>query len=524
MADENNAVFPVVIIGAGLAGLAAGAHLAGRGIAPALIEADSLWPGGRLSGGEVDTFVYDGQTWSFESEHGVHALWGDYNNMRALIQQFTPTILQPSSGEEWINRWGREVRRIEAGNAIRSRWIPAPFHYLQLLFHPQIWANIQPWDFLSLPGFLFSIFLTLGIDPIREKRAWDGLYLKDFFYLWTPNLRTTFEGLATNLLAAPGEQITLTGLIAALRFYTMLRRDSWHLSYLPTSAHTSIVQPLVEFIEAHEGGIYNGVSAQRLEREDGYWRIIVEDSQRGGIRSLLAEQVILALDAPGAARLLQNSPQLASEAHQMIFPQGVGNATVRLWFSCAPREGVMGGMMTGDFTPDNFFWVHRIYEDCRQWHETTGGGIIELHYYAAAYLDLPERNLIIESVTEVQRAFPELKGSFVYGAVRKNSKVHTSFRVPTEETLHVQTPWQDLYACGDWIGYDTPSMWMERSTTTAIAAANAIIAAYDGEIYPILQPQPPELLARILSILLRSMRQLLTPLTYLFRKSRGSAG
>ena len=65
-------IFPVVIIWGGLAGLSAAAHLAARGVAPLLLDADRLWPGGRLAGGDPDTFTYEGRTWSFASEHGMH--------------------------------------------------------------------------------------------------------------------------------------------------------------------------------------------------------------------------------------------------------------------------------------------------------------------------------------------------------------------------------------------------------------------------------------------------------------------
>ena len=133
---------PVVVIGAGLAGLSAALHLAERGVLPIVLEADQLWPGGRLSGGDPDVFQHRGRDWKFPNEHGVHAVWGGYANLRALLERFTDTRLIPSPGEEWINRWGREVRRIEAGNAVRSRWIPAPFHYLNLLLHPAIWQTI----------------------------------------------------------------------------------------------------------------------------------------------------------------------------------------------------------------------------------------------------------------------------------------------------------------------------------------------------------------------------------------------
>lgn len=504
----NDNSFPVVIIGAGMAGLSAAAHLAERGIPPLVLEADRLWPGGRMAGGAADTFEHGGRTWAFPSEHGMHALWGSYENLHALINRFTDITLQPSPGEEWINRWGREVRVIEAGNAIRSRWLPAPFHHLQLLFHPGIWATITPLDFLSLPGLLFSILMTVGIDPFEEELALDGLMMDEFFRGWTPNLRATFTGLGVNLLAAPAHKIPLTAFIAALRFYTMLRRDAWIMSYLPDSPHQCLLRPLIAHIEARDGMLMMGATAQRLERHGEGWRITVEDSVRGGMRSLLAEQVIMAVQPPAAKRLLCSSPDLADEASKIRFPDAVQNATVRLWFDASPRDGTPGGMLTGDFLPDNFFWMHRLYENFREWHDVTGGSAIEMHIYGDSdVLSRPPNVLLIQCLDEVQRVFPNLRGHYVHGTVRLNTLDQTLLRVPTRDSLHLHTPWPNLYACGDWIGYPTPSLWLERSTTTGIAAANEVLAAHRLEPFPILQPRPPEAPARVIGAGVRLFRR-----------------
>ncbi|MEM9951874.1 MAG: FAD-dependent oxidoreductase [Chloroflexota bacterium] len=519
--------FQVVVIGAGLAGLSAASHLAGRGITPLVIDADWLWAGGRLSGGEPEQFEHDGRVWQFKPDHGVHAIWGGYENMRAMIDRFTDTVLISSAGEEWINRWGRTVRRMEAGNAVRSQWIPAPFHYLQLLFHPQIWSNIQPWDFLSLPGFLTSILLTVGTDPIREKIAWDGLTMKDYFVGWTPNLRATFEGLGVNLLAAPKDQISLAGFIAGLRFYTMLRNDSWQMQYMPADSHTSLIQPLIDYIHSVGGALQGGLTAKQIIRDANGWQIIVEDSAKQGYRRLDTEHIILAMNAASTERILKNSPELAERASQMIFPTGLRNGVVRLWFKNAPSASTQGGMFTGDFAPDNFFWLHRLYDDYAQWHNETGGSVIELHYYEDSLLNQPDRNLIVQSVTEVQRAFPEVAGNFVHATVRRNSKVHTAFRVPTDDSLHVITPWDNIYACGDWIGHDTPSLWMERATTTGIAAANQLLTQLGKNPYEILYPPRATVLARLIGSIVRLGRILLGPvitaMVRLFRRTNRDA-
>ncbi|MBZ0298734.1 MAG: NAD(P)-binding protein [Anaerolineae bacterium] len=502
--------FPGVVIGAGMAGLTAAVHLAERGIPPLVLEADRLWPGGRMAGGAPDTFEYAGRTWAFDSEHGMHALWGSYDNLHTLIMRTTDLTLNPSPGEEWINRWGRDVRVIEAGNAVRSRWIPAPFHHLQLLFDPGIWAAITPLDFLSLPGLLFSILMTVGMDPLAEELALDGLMMDEFFRGWTPNLRATFTGLGVNLLAAPKEKISLTAFIAALRFYTLLRRDSWVLHYLPAPPHECLLKPLIDFIEDHEGMVMMGATAQRLERSGEGWRITIEDSVRGGMRSLLAERVILAVQPPAAQRLLMNSPDTTEAAAQIRFPEAVQNATVRLWFNASPREGTPGGMLTGDFLPDNFFWMHRLYAPFREWHEVTGGSALEMHVYAdQRVLSQPENVLLIQCLDEAQRAFPNLRGHFVHGTVRLNTLDQTLLRIPTRESLWLNTPWPNLYACGDWIGYPTPSLWLERSTVTGIAAANAVLQAHGLEPFPIQSPRSPEAPARVLEAAVRLFRRTL---------------
>ncbi|MAU09814.1 MAG: hypothetical protein CL607_08345 [Anaerolineaceae bacterium] len=519
--QEYDDLFPVVVIGAGLAGLAAAAHLAERGAEPLVLDADSLWPGGRLSGGKPDVIAHEGQDWTFKTEHSVHGVWGGYLNLRATIERFTDTKLQLSYGEDWVNRWGKHVRHMEAGNAVRSKYIPAPFHYLNLLFNPSIWANIAPWDFLSLPGLLVSTALTVGFDPIGEGRSLDGLPMSIYFRGWTPNLRATFTGLAVNLLAASEEDIDLTAFIAGLRFYTMLRRDAWQLRFFPADTHTSLIQPLIDSITANEGYVMGGMTVTRIDRSDVGWQVVAT-AGTGEVRRFHTKNVIIATDAPGAQRLLAASKDTAADAAEMIFPEGLRNAVVRLWYKTSPPEGVMGGMLTGDFLPDNFFWLHRIYDDFRQWHDATGGSAIEMHVYGPKdVLDMPDANLMAACATEVTRAWPGLKGQFLYGTVRRNSGVQTRFRVPDERTLAVNTPWDGIAACGDWVRHDTPALWMERSTTTGIAAANTVLSNLGLEPYPVLYPPPPELLARGLGGLIRLGRRVLgKPIMGLLRATK----
>ncbi len=520
--EESNNTVKVVVIGAGLAGLTAAAHLAHRGLNPVVLEANQTWLGGRLAGGEPEAFTHAGEVWSFPAEHGIHGLWGGYMNMRATIKRFIPDESlhpQPGTGEVWINRWGEQVRRVEAGSVIRKGWLPAPIHYLNLLFHPRFWGAITLLDLLSLPGVLFSVGWTVGYDPLKEKSRLDGFTMDDYFRLWTPNLRATIEGVARNMLAAPNQAITLTGLIAALRFYTMLRRDDWHPYFFPVNSRTAIIAPLEDAITAKGGCILRGMTVRQLARTDAGWRVYA-DSAQGTPHTIDADAVILAAHASATRSILDASEVTRARAAQMHFPDVLRNTVVRLWFSRDAADAAPSGMFTGDFVPDNYFWLHRIHREYNGW-SAVGGSAIELHFYGDDdLLNQPDRHFLIVALNEVVRAWPELKGAFVHGSVRRNSKVHTAFTVMTDDMLHVRTPWAGIYACGDWVGYDTPSLWMERACTTGIAAANGVLADAGSPQYDVLYPNPPEPAAHGLGTAVRGIRHAVSPVVNRARQRR----
>jgi hypothetical protein len=270
---------------------------------------------------------------------------------------------------------------------------------------------------------------------------------------------------------------------------------------------------MFEYIRSKEGEVQSGWRALGIERANNHWKIRVEDVQSGIIRTLETHQVILAVNPVAAKEILLASSHTKPQAEALNFPHQIHNVNVRLWFDTSPREGAPGGMFTGDFPIDNFFWLHRLHHEFEEWHRVTGGSVIETHIYGRKeMLALPEHLLIIAVTKEIYTAFPELRGHFVHGAVRDNGHNQTQFRIPTKETLHVETPWQDIFACGDWVGYPTPSLWMERCTITGIAAANAVLNVYEKPLFEIIPPSSPEISARLLGGIIRFLRRLLSPL------------
>ncbi len=488
-----------LIIGGGVAGLTAALHLAERGLTPCLLEADPERLGGRLKSGPTVEIEQQGQTWSFPGEHGVHGIWSPYVNFRGILARhdILPAFV-PAREEMWIAGRGKRIRRAAMGRAIRHSLIPAPFHYLQLFLRPRFLNMLTLRDVAALFRVFGSLISAMSIDPLAEQKSLKGMSLADFMSGWSPNLQSFFAGLARNALAHHPEEVPASGFIAFLRFYTLLRRDAWIFDYLPASGGACVVEPLARVACDLGCQIHLGTRVMALQRaaaEGEGWS--VEYEQKGKMQTINAPHVILALDAPATATLLQNSPATQARAATLRFPEGIPTAIIRLWFDTAPRSMTEAGIFTGNFMMDNFFWLHRLQDAYRVWHQQTGGSALEMHIYGPAeLLEQPDASLLAQVLMDTYRAFPELRGHLLHSVLLRNEASHTLFSVgEADEHLGIDTPWPNLWACGDWVYHPTPALYLERAATTGLAAANGVLARLDLEPWPLLPHPEPEWLA-----------------------------
>lgn len=513
-----------LIIGGGVAGLMAAVHLAERGLKPLLLEADPDWIGGRLKGGPTIEIEQGGQIWSFPGEHGVHGIWSPYHNLTAVLAryQILPAFV-PAREETWIFGRGKIVRKAPIGSAIRYSEIPAPFHYLRLFIRPRFLNILSLRDVAAMFRVFGSLLSAMSIDPIAEHKSLQGMSLADFTKGWSPTLRSFFAGLARSALAAHPEEVPASGFIAFLRFYTLLRRDAWAFSYLPGPGGACLTEPLTEVacrlgseiqlgarvtaLTWKAGGLDNSPVGESPTEKPGLWQVTYQRHDQSC--TLETERLILAVDAPAAKRLLGASPATAAAASAFHFPTGVPTAIIRLWFKIQPNPVAEAGIYTGDFVMDNFFWLHRLQPAYMEWGRQTGGSAIEMHIYGPPdLLAQPDAALLARVLLDTYRAFPELRGQLLRSVVLRNEATHTLFSIGEPgQHLGIETPWPGLFACGDWVYHPAPALYLERATTTGIAAANALLASLALEPWPILPHPQPEWLAGKMEHGLNRLRQ-----------------
>ncbi|MFN8384490.1 MAG: FAD-dependent oxidoreductase [Anaerolineales bacterium] len=489
--------YDAIIIGAGVAGLTAALHLAERGLKPLILEADER-VGGRLSGKE-EIKIKD---WSFPSEHGVHGIWSSYLNLKSMLRRHEIiSELVRARDEQWIYRVGNSIRRAPIGNAIRNSVVPAPFHYIQLFFSPRFWGMLTLRDLLSIFNVWSVLVMALGIDPFVENQPLEGYTFGKALKKWGPAFRSLFFGLTRNGLSTDPDQVPLAGFLAFLRFYTLMRRDAWSFEYLPNGGG-EVCEKLSAKILNLGGEISFKRRVNRVEK-DGEWIAHWEQDGIAGVDH--APFLIIASDSPAADSIIKNS----FPADNFFFPHGLGHAIIRLWFDKSPRNGPESGMFSGDFVMHNFFWLEKIYTPYKKWHEETGGTCIEAHVYGPpSVLAQPDALLLANVITDVQRAFPELKGHLIAPYLQRNADTHTLPALGARGThLGIETPWENLFCAGDWVRHETPAFFLERACVTGLEAANRVLCASGLEGFNVESYPPPEPMAAWIESLMMKGRK-----------------
>jgi isorenieratene synthase len=177
---------------------------------------------------------------------------------------------------------------------------------------------------------------------------------------------------------------------------------------------------------------------------------------------------------------------------------------IRLWFDKEPRKHPEAGIFSGDFIMHNFFWLDKIYDSYRQWHNATGGSCIEVHVYGPEHvLQQTDAVLVTNVLTDFYRAFPELKGHLIKPHLQRNAATHTLPALGARGThLGIETPWENFFCAGDWVRHPNPSFFLERACATGIEAANRVLSAVGSELFEIQNYPPPEPLAAWIELLM----------------------
>ncbi|MEO8444682.1 MAG: FAD-dependent oxidoreductase [Gammaproteobacteria bacterium] len=448
-----------VVIGGGLAGLAAAVVLAERGVGVTVLERESFL-GGR-AGAWTDR-LRDGT--SFDMERGFHAFFRQYYNLRQLLRRVDPQlgflkattdypILTPTGNESFAG-----LTHAPLLNVAKLTWRTETLGLRDLMK-------------VNVPAAM----AMLRFDDQQTYADFDGrtagAYLDslNFPAIARQRLLHVFAHSCFN----PQDDMSAADLLQMMHFYFTANYDGLVFDVADRPFSRGIFQPLSALLERLGAGIRLGVSARALVRRDAGWAVETDRD------TLSADMVVLATEVTGVKAIVDASSGLAhAEWRRRIDALRVTNAFAvwRLWLDRPVAPGRAGFAGTAGVGPlDNISVYENLEDESRAWASRTGGSVVELHAYA-----LPpgtsEGPLKGQLMAGLHALYPETAGAAIVEdrfLLRQDCPAFAPGGYPLRP--EVGTPFRGLTLAGDFVRLPFPTALMERAASAGFLAASTLL-------------------------------------------------
>jgi isorenieratene synthase len=281
-----------------------------------------------------------------------------------------------------------------------------------------------------------------------------------------------FEVFSRSFFADP---VNLSAAELATMFHIYFLGSSEGLIFdVPRDAYpTTLWHPLHRLLTGLGADVRTGTSVSRVDRTAGGFVV------HTGTEAFEADAVVLAADVGGLRRLVAASPTLADPGWRSriaALRTAPPFLVSRLWLDRPVRADRAPFLGTSGFPLLDNVSVLELFEDgAREWRETTGGSVVELHAYALPE-DTDQDRVVRDLVAQLRTIYPELADA----RIRHEEHVLAAdcpLFAPGgfAQRPAVTTPDPCLVLAGDLVRVDLPVALMERAATTGFAAANALL-------------------------------------------------
>ncbi len=482
-----------VVVGGGLAGIAAATKLVEQGLHVTVIEREAFW-GGRAA--SFPDRLADGTP--FQMERGFHAFFRHYKNVRALIRRVDPELscLTPLADYPLLG---------PAGLMQSFVGLPAkpPLNVAALMWRsPHFsWRELVSAD-------LDRAREMLEFDPDRTFERRDHQSAHDFLTAlgFSQRARQMLFDVFAHSFFNPEGDYSAAELLSMFHFYFTGNDHGLVFDVAREPFGPAIFDPLTRYLRERgavllqEAECLSVQSSRSIGSAQSY---AVLYRTRGEIQRVEAPQLVLALPVPALRSVVLGSPALAE------LQAGVGSLEVtlpfavwRLWLdrSLAPGRPPFAGT-TGLGLLDNISLYEKLEGESAAWAQRTGGSVVELHAYAVPE-QLSEAEIRADLLRGLHQVYPEAKAARVVEERFLLRRDCPAFR-PGSHALRpaVRSSKPGVMLAGDFVKLPFPSALMERAVTSGFLAANEILAGLGCETSPVEHGPTRGLLAPVAPLL-----------------------
>ena len=195
-----------------------------------------------------------------------------------------------------------------------------------------------------------------------------------------------------------------------------------------------------------------------------------------------ADYYVFATDVPGVQHLFN---MMEGEVNQNVKSQvqklhiADPFAVCRFWFDRDfDWQHSNFTSLSGYQLTDSITLYHRIQEQFIQWHEKTGGSVVELHAYCYKEKEFPTQEILLTTFAkELYKIVPELREANLLHRELVNQKNFSGYPPGSyEQRPETNSGISNLMFAGDWVKMPFPCGLMERATSSGLLAANEILS------------------------------------------------
>ncbi|MCH9722230.1 MAG: FAD-dependent oxidoreductase [Actinomycetia bacterium] len=457
----------VVVVGAGIAGLAAAAGLAERGVTVEVVEREPNL-GGRVAG--WTEHLDDGPLAGTEvaNNRGFHAFFRQYYNLRALLRRSDPGLDRLRAVEDYPLVDGEGRRDTFRGLPQSPPWNALVFALRSPTFRFRDLVRIDA----KAAAPLAAVSVPDIYERLDDRDA--GTFLDQINFPKAAR-HLAFEVFARSFFARP-ERLSAAELAAMFHMYFLGSSEGLVFDVADSNFDTALWNPLGEYLTGLGVRLHTAVPVDSVSL-GGAKRFTV---RTGDGRVIDADAVVLAVDTGGLQQIISASPELGDASwRERVAGMQVAPPFVvqRLWLDRPVNTDRPDFLGTGGLEPiDNISVVSNYERQAADWARAHGGSVVEVHSYSV--IDPPPFEGLRETMlARLHQLYPETAQAGIV-AERILFKQDCPLFSPGSFTRRptVETPVAGLMLAGDGIRIDLPVALMERAATTGWTAANRLLA------------------------------------------------
>lgn len=275
--DKNNVELPangksVVVIGGGLAGLQAGVELSARGFKVTVLER-SATPGGKAKawrdrgfGPDDDPAKREPAFPGYVREHGTHAIWGFYNNLREFMGRYGWKLMDMPKEGSMYNFLDSDGSK----SYLPPSTFVNPYDKVELMADAFQMGHLKPEDRKDFIRVAIKLMTFDYKDP-KQREYMDSMTFEQYCRKLNIPDRITHTIMDSLLEMAYFDKVQTASAVTLANIFQLIAGsgDDMKINLYGHPVNETFLQPMVDYIRSHGGQVIYNVDVKDLEKENG---------------------------------------------------------------------------------------------------------------------------------------------------------------------------------------------------------------------------------------------------------------